>query len=78
MELEISTLQKTAQNWRDSNQCNQGGIVLVWQGTVYGWKNELRDPQHEQPGAIAVDPTGQVFIAEGGDAYNGATHWSPV
>jgi hypothetical protein len=43
-----------------------GGIVLVWQGTVYGWKNELRDPQHEQPGAIAVDPAGQVFIAEGG------------
>lgn len=32
MELEISTLQKTAQNWRDSNPCNQGGIVLVWQG----------------------------------------------
>jgi hypothetical protein len=25
-----------------------------------------------------VDPAGQVFIAEGGDAYNGATHWSPV
>jgi hypothetical protein len=23
MELEISTLQKTAQNWRDSNPCNQ-------------------------------------------------------
>ena len=47
MELEISTLQKTAQNWRDSNQCNQGGIVLVWQGTVYG-KRPANSPSELQ------------------------------
>jgi hypothetical protein len=76
--IEIETLQKTAQHWRESNQCHQGGIVLVWQGAVYGWKNELRDPQHEQPGAFAVDSAGKVFIAEGGDPYNGAIRWSPL
>lgn len=76
--MQISTLRKTAQHWRESNQCHQGGIVLVWQGSVYGWKNELRDPQHEQPGAFAVDPTGQVYIAEGGDSYNGAARWALV
>ncbi|HBM2209215.1 TPA: antirestriction protein ArdR, partial [Escherichia coli] len=46
-----------------------------WQGAVYGWKNELRDPQHEQPGAVAVDQTGCVFVAEGGNEYDGAKCW---
>ncbi|QGT84904.1 hypothetical protein GMO17_27125 (plasmid) [Pseudomonas coronafaciens pv. coronafaciens] len=28
---------------------------MVWEGVVYGWKNELRDPESERPGAYAVD-----------------------
>jgi len=42
---------------------------------VYAWKNEVRDPQFERPGVYAVDGTGHVFIAVGGDDYNGAERW---
>jgi hypothetical protein len=49
--------------------------VLIWQGNVYGWKNSLRDAAHERPNAIAVDEQGNVFIAEGGNDYDGAKCW---
>lgn len=45
---------------------------------AYGWKNELRDPASERPGAYAVDRAGLVFKAEGGDDYNGAKAWVAV
>ncbi|WP_413703358.1 hypothetical protein, partial [Raoultella ornithinolytica] len=48
---------------------------LIWDGEAYGWKNVLRDPQHERPGAIAVDAEGNMFIAEGGNDYDGAKCW---
>ncbi|MCL3946360.1 hypothetical protein M4Z81_25870, partial [Escherichia coli] len=48
-------IRNIAAQWRQANQEYLGGVVLLWQGAVYGWKNELRDPQHEQPGAVAVD-----------------------
>ncbi|HCB1749122.1 TPA: hypothetical protein MYP11_005192 [Citrobacter braakii] len=47
----------------------------MWDGEAYGWKNVLRDPQHERPGAIAVDAEGNMFIAEGGNDYDGAKCW---
>ena len=38
-------------------------------------KNSLRDASHERPGVYAIDEAGHVFIAEGGDEYNGAKCW---
>ena len=55
-----------------------GGVVLIWAGAVYGWKNALRDPQHERPGALAVDSDGAVWVATGGNDHNGAQSWEPV
>ncbi|EPP3907011.1 antirestriction protein ArdR [Pseudomonas aeruginosa] len=74
----IEALRATATKWRAANQEHRGGVVLLWEGEVYGWKNELRDPASESPGAYAVDKTGLVFKAEGGDAYNGAKAWVAV
>jgi len=71
----IEALRATSIRWREGNQEHRGGVVLVWQGSVYGWKNSLRDASHERPGAYAVDEAGHVFIAEGGDDYNGAKCW---
>lgn len=68
-------LRATATKWRDLNQDHHGGIVLIWQGEVYGWKDSLRDASHERPGVFAVDETGHIFIAAGGDDYNGAKGW---
>ncbi len=53
-----------------------GGVVLVFDGEIYGWKNRLRDPQCEQPGAVAIDSAGNAWLAIGGDSYNGAACWS--
>ena len=74
----IEVLRTTAAQWRAVNQKHHGGVVLVWDGAVYGWKNSLRDAVHERPGVYAVDEAGHVFIAEGGDYYNGAKCWVVV
>lgn len=67
-----------AKHWRTSNQGRPGGVVLVWDGAVYGWKNSLRDAAQERPGAYAVDEDESVFIADGGDDDNGAKCWVVV
>jgi hypothetical protein len=74
----IGALRATADQWRARNLNRPGGVVLIWEGAVYGWKNCLRDAAHEQPGAFAVDETGHVFIAEGGNEYEGAKCWVAV
>jgi hypothetical protein len=74
----IEVLRATATKWRTGNQEHPGGVVLVWECEVYGWKDELRDPESERPGAYAVDKAGLVFKAEDGDDYNGAKAWVAV
>ena len=65
-----------AQNWRKQNtEHSNTGVVLIWEGEVYGWKNCLRNAQDERPGAIAIDIAGNVYIAEGGNDYDGAKCW---
>ncbi|KAB2686508.1 antirestriction protein ArdR [Brucella pseudogrignonensis] len=71
-------IRSIAARWRQSHREKPGGVVLIWQGSVYGWKNELRDSQHERPGAYAVDDSGRVFVAEGGNDYDGAERWSAL
>lgn len=68
-------LRAAASKWRKINQDHRGGIVMIWQGTVYGWKDSLRDASQERPGVFAVDETGHIFIAEGSDDYYGAKGW---
>lgn len=74
----IEALRASASKWRTGNPEHRGGIVLVWEGEVYGWKNELRDPSSERPGAYAVDKYGLVFQAQGGDDYHGAKSWVAI
>ena len=69
------TLRTMAQRWRDENPEYQGGVVLIWQESVYGWKNCLRDAKHEQPGVFAVDLDGNIYKTEGGNSYDGAKLW---
>lgn len=71
-------LHTIATQWRDRHQEVRGGIVMVWEGKAYAWKDSLRDAGHERPGVYAIDEAGNVFIAEGGDDYNGAKCWVVV
>lgn len=67
-----------ANKWRSDNPARVGGVVLVWQGKVYAWKDKLRDPSCERPGAIAVDHEGHLFLAEGGNDDSGASVWTVI
>ena len=55
-----------------------GGVVLFFEGEQYGWKNALRNPESEKPGAIAIDSEGNQWKAVGGDDYNGAEKWEAI
>ncbi|MCF5197131.1 antirestriction protein ArdR [Pseudomonas syringae] len=68
----IEALRSTAAKWRAGNQEHREGVVLMWDGEVYGWKDELRDPASERLGACALDKAGVDLKAEGGGDYNGA------
>lgn len=64
-----------AAHWRQQNHEYEGGVVLIWQGKAYGWKDRLRDPHCERPGVYAVDAEGHIFITDGGDDVYGAKCW---
>lgn len=72
----ISALRKVAAGWRATNTEYAGGIVLIWNGRAFGWKDSLRDPHWECPNTLAVDEDGNVYRAEGGDEYYGAKLWA--
>lgn len=55
-----------------------GGVVVVFNGTVSGWVNELRNPEEWRPGCIAVDSVGNQFKAVGGNEYDGSEHWKKI
>lgn len=74
----LGLLRVNASRWREGHQEHAGGVVLIWKGQVYGWKDSLRDASQERPGAYAVDEAGHVFIAEGGDDDIGAKCWASV
>mgnify|MGYP001544490264 CR=1 FL=1 len=69
--------QKTAANWRNNqnDETASTGVVLLWEGKVIGWKNELSDAHLERPLTVAVNIDGHVFQAEGGTDETGAKCW---
>ncbi|EKS5411658.1 antirestriction protein ArdR [Salmonella enterica] len=66
---------EAAKKWRQEHPEHINGVVLIWKNKAYGWKDKLRNPECEQPGAYAVDIDNNVFIAEGGNDYDGAKCW---
>jgi hypothetical protein len=42
---------------------------------VQGWVNKLRNPEHWQPGCIAVAEDGKTWTAFGGNEQDGALLW---
>lgn len=76
--MKAKELAEIAAEWRVRNPEYHAGVVLIWQGAPYGWKDRLRDAPSERPGVYAVDLDGNVFIAEGGNDYDGAKCWVVV
>lgn len=55
-----------------------GGFVVVLNGAVSGWVASLDHPEGWEPGCIAVDDVGRVWLAFGGNQYDGAASWEPL
>jgi hypothetical protein len=65
-----------AQRWRKQHgYVGRGGVIVIWHGKVQSWVNELRNPEHWQPGCIAIDEHGKIWTAELGNAKEGAYFW---
>lgn len=77
---QIASVRRLARRYRANAALNhpQRGVVLIWRGSHYGWKDCLRDPQHERPGALAVDTENRVYEARGGNDHDGAREWVEV
>lgn len=56
------------------------GLVVVWDGVAVGWIAALSmaDPRGYMPGAVAVSVGGDLFLAVGGNDYDGAERWEQV
>ncbi|MGZ4823090.1 MAG: hypothetical protein ACXVZT_00645 [Terriglobales bacterium] len=67
-----------AGRWREEfGYIGRAGVIVVFEGKVQSWVNELRNPEHWQPGCVAVDEAGRTWTAVGGDAKDGASAWMP-
>ncbi len=73
----MNKIIKIADNYRnETGRC--GGVVVVHDGEVSGWVNELRNPESWVPGCVAVDSDGNQFKAVGGNDYDGADYWENI
>lgn len=61
-----------ARRWRDQNSfVGRGGVVILFEGKAQGWANMLRNPEHWQPGCVAVDEDRRSWTAVAGDEQKG-------
>ena len=77
MEIDFDD-QVAALRWRQKwGYVGRGGIVVLKDGEVQSWVNELRNAEHWQPGCIAIDEDGKGWTAIAGNDQGGALLWLP-
>lgn len=65
--------------YRTRYETPEGGLVVFNNfGDACGWINKLRDPNHWEPGCMAMDEFGMTWKAIGGNNYDGAESWEPI
>lgn len=71
-------MKQQAQKWREENgYTGEGVVVVIYDGEIQGWVNELRNPESWRPGCVAIDENGNRWIATCGNDYDGAQIWQP-
>jgi hypothetical protein len=74
----IDSVAEIAQRWREENgYVGRGGVVVLFGRDVQSWVNTLRNPEHWQPGCVAIDEDGKSWTAIAGDQGRGALMWLP-
>ncbi|MBN3785557.1 hypothetical protein [Burkholderia sp. Ac-20353] len=69
---------EVARRWREERgYVGRGGVVVIFDGEVQSWVNELRNPDHWQPGCIAIAEDGRTWTAIAGTERDGALMWLP-
>ncbi|MFC1098365.1 hypothetical protein ACFGZK_10925 [Pasteurella multocida] len=77
-------LLKIANDYRNQNKDTHAfmlnsGYVIVYDGSACSWRNSVRNPETEKPNAYLVGLSeDEIFIAKGGDEFNGAEIWSKL
>lgn len=67
-----------ARSWRKTlGYEGRGGVVVVLDGEVQSWVNELRNPGDWRPGCIAVAEDGRTWTTIAGNDQDGAMMWLP-
>ena len=65
-----------AYQWREKwGYIGRAGVVVIYDGEVQGWVNELRNPEHWRPGCIAIDEGGRSWTTIIGTDQDGALMW---
>lgn len=65
-----------AQQWRITNgYVDKAGVVVIFNGEVQGWVNELRNPEHWVSGCFAVNEQGEIWQTIAGNSDDGALMW---
>ncbi|WP_221801664.1 hypothetical protein [Oceanobacter mangrovi] len=77
--LDQNKLVALAADYRQANADNPAidfstGFVIVYRDEAWGWSLKP-SPSSWKPGTIAIDPTGNIEIAVGGNDYDGADTW---
>lgn len=68
-----------AKKWRaEHGYTGKGGVIVICDGVVNSWVNELRDPEHWVPGCVAVDESGNQWISAGGNSQKGSERWESI
>src|SRR4051812_10580414 len=73
-----ATLKAVSDAWRSEENHEHGltaGFVVVCVRDAVGWIRQLSRADCWMPGSFAVGLEGQIYIADGGDSYNGAERW---
>lgn len=67
-----------AVRWREQNgYIGRGGVVVLFGGEVQSWVDRLRNPEHWQPGCVAIDEQGRTWTTIAGNPSDGALMWIP-
>ena len=78
MNQNLNQLIEKAQSWREKKgYIGRGGVIVVFDGEVQGWCEELCDPHHWRPGCIAIDEKGNRWQTVDGNFQSGAKSWKP-
>lgn len=77
-------LLKIANDYRNQNKDTHAfmlnsGYVIVYEGSACSWRDSVRNPETEKPNAYLVGLSeDEIYLAKGGDDYNGASDWAKV